>query len=143
MHLMRRFGFGEKQRKWIRLCDSQFFFLINGRPYSLEVQRALRQGDILFSLLFILVIKLFSIMLHKNVGVGYVTGFQVEGGEVMVSTIWNSLMIQSLQNLSRLGFVQYLLLCSRQYQVKGNAAMEDGFSYILEIPLFKNFIFDR
>ena len=80
MHLMPRFGFGEKW-KWIWLCDSLFFFvfsfllLINGRPYSLEVQRAMRQGDILFSLLFILVIKLFSIMLHKNVGVGYLTGF--------------------------------------------------------------------
>ena len=52
-----------------------FFFFINDRPYSLEVQRALRQGDILSSLLFILVMELFSIMLHKNVGVGYLTGF--------------------------------------------------------------------
>ena len=44
----------------------------------------MRQGDILSSLLFILVMELFNIMLHKNVGVGYLTGFQVEGGEVMV-----------------------------------------------------------
>ena len=132
MHLMRRFGFGEKWRKWIWLCDSQFFFsflfFINDRPYSLEVQRALRQGDILSSLLFILVMELFSIMLHKNVGVGYLTGFQVEGGEVMV------IFHLEFTDDSIIAKSKWTWLCSRQYQVKGDAAMEDGFLIFWKFP---------
>ena len=79
MYMLERFGFPEKWRKWILYCISmvKFSVLINGAPYGfLENYRGLRQGDLLSSLLFV-VMEAISKMMDKAVTKGRLSRFSV------------------------------------------------------------------
>lgn len=58
-----KMGFGERWRKWIKVCVStvKFFALVNGNPCGVfESSRGRRQRDPLSPMLFILVMKALS-----------------------------------------------------------------------------------
>lgn len=64
------------------MCISsvRFFALVNGCPSCFfPSSRGLRQGDLLSPLLFILLMKVLSMMITKTVKVGRMSGFKVEG----------------------------------------------------------------
>jgi hypothetical protein len=80
LYLLRRCGFGEKWRKWIAHCIStvRFCILINGTPNGFfNSSRALRQGDPLSSLLFVIVMEALSCMMLAAVHWGFISNFSV------------------------------------------------------------------
>ena len=82
LNLLNRMGFGVKWCKWIRTCIStiQFSVLINGSLADIFGSlRGLRQGDPLSSLLFLIMMEVFSRMLRRVEGAGLIRGFKVEG----------------------------------------------------------------
>ena len=80
MCMLEQLGFLEKWRKWIFYCIStvKFSVLINGAPCgSFENYRGLRQGDLLSSLLFVVVMEAISKMMDKAVTEGRLSRFSV------------------------------------------------------------------
>lgn len=67
-YMLKRMGFGQKWLKWIHTCiaSTSFGVLFNDRLSSFfSASRRLRQGDLLSSLLFILVIEALSGLLAR------------------------------------------------------------------------------
>ena len=87
LYLLNKMGFGVKWCKRIRTCifTVQFSILINGSPADFfSNSRGLRQGDQLSSMLFLIMMEVFSRMLRRVEGVSLIRGFNVErrgGGE--------------------------------------------------------------
>jgi len=82
LKLMKKMGFGEKWSSWIRTCIStvQFFVLVNGSPANFfGISRGLRQGDPLFPMLFLIMMEVFSRMVKRMEGVGFLSGFRADG----------------------------------------------------------------
>ena len=82
LYLLNKMGFGVKWCKRIRTCifTVQFSILINGSPADFfGNSRGLRQGDQLSSMLFFIMMEVFSRMLRRVEGAGLIRGFKVEG----------------------------------------------------------------
>jgi hypothetical protein len=80
MYMMERCGFGAKWRNWMYFCISivQFSILINGTPCGFfNSTRDIRQGDLLSSLLFVLVMEALSRLMDKAVYEQLLEGFAV------------------------------------------------------------------
>ena len=82
LYLLKRMGFGEKWCRWIRTCIStfQFSILVNGTPADFfGSTRGLRQGDPLSTMLFLVMMEVFSRKLKRVEGVGLISGFKADG----------------------------------------------------------------
>ena len=100
LYVLRRTGFGERWISWIRHCISSVSFavLVNGSPTEFfSASRGLRQGDPISPLLFLLVMEVFTRMLHAPLQLASFLGFQWdEGTELsLMYPIFSLPMIQS------------------------------------------------
>lgn len=89
LYMLQRCGFGERWREWMRWCIStvKFFILVNGTPTGFfQSSRAIRQGDPLSPLLFVVVMEALSRMLYESMRQGLLSGFSVgiRGNEPLV-----------------------------------------------------------
>ena len=84
LYILKRCGFGEKWRSWIKHCITsvRFSILINGVPSSFFGSfRGVRQGDPLSPFLFVLVMEALSKMFDAFTSRGLITGFSVGSSE--------------------------------------------------------------
>lgn len=74
LYMMEWMGFGNRWRKWMKICMSttSFAVMINGEPSSFfKASRGFRQGDHLSPLLFLMVMEAFSRLMESlSVGLG-------------------------------------------------------------------------
>nr|GEX86381.1 RNA-directed DNA polymerase, eukaryota [Tanacetum cinerariifolium] len=79
--ILKKFGFGDKWRKWIHSClqSSRGSILINGSP-TLEFQffKGLKQGDPLSPFLFILLMESLHLSFQRVVDVGLFSGIKLD-----------------------------------------------------------------
>ncbi|RVW44349.1 LINE-1 reverse transcriptase-like [Vitis vinifera] len=89
--VLRKMGFREKWIKWIEWCIStvKFSVVVNGSPSGFfQSSRGLRQGDPLSPYLFVIVMEVFSCLLRRAIGGGYLSGWRVRGRsgeEILIS----------------------------------------------------------
>ncbi|GAU18134.1 hypothetical protein TSUD_248350 [Trifolium subterraneum] len=79
-YMLRRFGFDEKWRSWIKACvfAGSLSVLVNGSPTEqIDISKGLKQGDPLAPFLFILVAEGLGALMKKAVDVGYFKGIQI------------------------------------------------------------------
>nr|GEY57431.1 RNA-directed DNA polymerase, eukaryota, reverse transcriptase zinc-binding domain protein [Tanacetum cinerariifolium] len=78
--IMRKFGFGEKWCMWIQSClrSSRGSVIVNGSPTEeFQFYKGLKQGDLLSSFLFILVMESLHISFQRVVDVGLFKGIEL------------------------------------------------------------------
>ncbi|GJV03431.1 RNA-directed DNA polymerase, eukaryota [Tanacetum coccineum] len=78
--VLRKYGFGDKWRRWIQSClsSSRGSILINGSPTSeFQFFRGLKQGDSLSPFLFILVMETLHISFQRVVDAGMFVGINL------------------------------------------------------------------
>ncbi|XP_016177702.1 uncharacterized protein LOC107619990 [Arachis ipaensis] len=81
-------GFGQRWRSWVKECVSTatMSVLVNGSPSKpFKMERGLRQGDPLSSLLFVLVVDVLHRMLGEAVRNGRITPLWVGGEHIELS----------------------------------------------------------
>ena len=118
LDLLERMGFGVKWCKWIRTCIStiQFSVLINGSLVDLfGSSRGLRQGDPLSSMLFLIMMEVFSRMLRRVEGASLIRGFKAEskrgGGECVSHLLFaNDTILFYYVDVKQILHIQLLLL---------------------------------
>ena len=80
-------GFGRKWIEWRKWCitTTSFFVMINGSPTGFfRRTRGLWQGDPLSPYFFVLGMEVFSILIEKAGGGGFLSGYKLKGrnGEI-------------------------------------------------------------
>jgi hypothetical protein len=81
--MLRRFGFGDKWRVWMKVCvcNGNLLVLVNGCPTEeVNINRVLKQGDPLAHFLFLLVAEGLGSLIHRVVSLGFFQGFKVNSG---------------------------------------------------------------
>jgi hypothetical protein len=87
-YMLRWFGFCDKWIDWIRVCvfAGNLSVLVNGSPTEeINIQRGLKQGDLLAPFLFLIVAEGFSGVMCKAVDVGSFKGLMIGREPVRVS----------------------------------------------------------
>jgi hypothetical protein len=87
-YMLGRFGFSDKWRAWIRACvyAGSMSVLVNGSPTAeINIQRGLKQGDLLAPFLFLLVAEGLCGLMKKAVETNRFRGFKVGSNGVIVS----------------------------------------------------------
>lgn len=90
MYLLKRMGFGQRWRKWIKECISSAMFsiMINGSPKGFfPVQRGLGQGDPLTPFLFVIVGEALSRMIGAAEKAGLIVGFKAAAKAPIISRL--------------------------------------------------------
>ena len=80
--VLKEMGFGNKWIGWIKWCIStvSFSVLLNGSPMgNFQSSRGLKEGDPLSRYLFILGMKVFSLLVDKAVVGGFLSGYTLKG----------------------------------------------------------------
>ena len=124
LNLLQRMGFGEKWCRWIRTCIStvQFSMLVHGSPADFfGSSRGLRQGDPLSSMLFLVMVEVFSRMLKRMEGASLLPCFKTDGrrggGECVLhllfigDTILFFLIYFFYVDVEQILYVRLLLFC--------------------------------
>jgi len=78
--VLKEMGFGEKWRKWVRVCTTtpRISILFNGSPCKpFKMGRGLRQGDPLSAFLFVLMAEVMNRLLLRASSMGLFQGLQV------------------------------------------------------------------
>lgn len=86
--MLRRFGFNEKWKSWIRVCvfSGHLSVLVNGSPSEeVSIQMRLKQADPLAHFLFLLVAEGLSGLIREAVSIGKFKGFKVGDSDVVIS----------------------------------------------------------
>jgi hypothetical protein len=85
--MLRRFGFDDKWRSWIRACvfAGSLSVLVNGSPTEqIDISRGLKQGDPLAPFLFVLVAEGLGALMKKAVEIGFFKGIRIsESGDTI------------------------------------------------------------
>jgi hypothetical protein len=86
-YMLRRFGFDDKWRSWIRACvfAGSLSVLVNGSPTEqIDISRGLKQGDPLAPFLFVLVAEGLGALMKKAVEIGFFKGIRIsESGDTI------------------------------------------------------------
>nr|GEV35383.1 RNA-directed DNA polymerase, eukaryota [Tanacetum cinerariifolium] len=86
--VLRKFGFGNKWCKWIQcfLRSSRGSILVNGSPTrEFQFGKGLKQGDLLSTFLFILVVESLHLSFQRIVDAGRFYGIKISGGLLNLS----------------------------------------------------------
>jgi hypothetical protein len=87
-YMLRRFGFSDQWRSWIRACifSGSMSILVNGSPTEeINIQCGLKQGDPLAPFLFLLVAEGLGGLIRRAVESSRLNGFQVGRNGVVIS----------------------------------------------------------
>jgi hypothetical protein len=79
-YMLRRFGFDDKWRGWIRACvfAGSLSVLVNGCPTEqVDISKGLKQGDPLAPFLFVLVAEGLGALMKKAVDIGFFKGIRI------------------------------------------------------------------
>lgn len=79
-YMLDSMDFGEKWRRWIRICISitSFALMVNGDPSTFfPATRGLKQGDLLSPLLFIIVMEEVNKLIEKAKNLQLLRGIEV------------------------------------------------------------------
>ncbi|GKV29990.1 hypothetical protein SLEP1_g38860 [Rubroshorea leprosula] len=86
--MMRRLGFGEKWRLWIKEClqTASVSVLVNGSPTEeFKMEKGLRQGDPIAPFLFLIVAKGLNVLIESAVNKELFQGIPVGSGDLNIS----------------------------------------------------------
>jgi hypothetical protein len=91
-YMLRRFGFDDKWRSWIRACvfAGSLSVLVNSCPTEqVDISKGLKQGDPLAPFLFVLVAEGLGALVKKAVDIGFFKGIRIgdSGGPYFSSPI--------------------------------------------------------
>jgi hypothetical protein len=89
-YMLRRFGFGEKWRGWMKacVCSGNMSILVNGSPTEeISIKRGLKQGDPLAPLLFLIVAEGLGSLMRMAVVKGRFQPFLVGREELPISLL--------------------------------------------------------
>jgi hypothetical protein len=89
-YMLRRFGFGEKWRSWMKacICSGNMSVLVNGCPTEeICIKRGLKQGDPLAPFLFLIVAEGLGALMRMAVTRGRFQPFKVGRGKYPVSIL--------------------------------------------------------
>ena len=119
LYMLKRFGFGERWRGWMYQCISTVLFsvFINGTPKDFfDSSRGVRQGDPLSSLLFVVVMEVFSRMMNVAVERELLKGFSVgsrpsEAMDVSHLLFVDDALIFCESKVEQIQHLRCLLLC--------------------------------
>ncbi|XP_058775205.1 uncharacterized protein LOC131649461 [Vicia villosa] len=80
MYVLDKMGFGARWLRWMEDCifDSSMSVIINSSTTKdFKVEKCLRQGDPLFSFLFVLVMEVLTPLMRKSIVIGDFRGFKI------------------------------------------------------------------
>nr|GEZ14970.1 putative RNA-directed DNA polymerase, eukaryota, reverse transcriptase zinc-binding domain protein [Tanacetum cinerariifolium] len=147
---MQQMGFSHNWRKWIRGCLTSSFSLVivNGSPTKeFDIQRGLRQGDLLFPFLFIIVVEALHINFQEAKAKGIFDGIKIGSNKVDVSHLQftNDALILGKWSLENARTLCRILRCFnlasdlkvnfskiKLFRVGVNASEIQGFANILD-----------
>ena len=116
--VLQKMGFGPKWVSWIKQCVTTAFFsvLVNGSPTGFfNSSRGLRQGDSLSSYLFVLGMKVFSILMEKVTLESFLQGHKFvnrSGDELQINHLLfaNDTLVFYKDSKDQLAYLSWILL---------------------------------
>ena len=117
--VLREMGFGNKWIGWIQWCISaaSFSVIFNGSPVGFfKSSRGLRQGDPLSPYLFVLGMKVFSLLIDKAKMRGFLKGYNIKGRNGVAMNISHLLfaddtLVFCKDTEEQMVFLSWILLC--------------------------------
>jgi hypothetical protein len=111
--MLQRFGFGLKWRSWIRacVCNGKLAILVNGCPTEeVNIQRGLKQGDLLAPFLFLLVVEGLSGVIRRA-ELSLFSGFRVGGLSISHLQYADDTLFLGVPSVQNLWSIKTILRC--------------------------------